>query len=131
MCLILCYLLIQFVYNLCSMFALLSLHIFLYGCNIFMWRATRINHNFIFEFSANTALKHRDAFLICTSFMTMVVAAMVIHLLLRSAGIFPRHIDAIPGILLLVKYMHKLIIPLLIYLLITFLIQSTSLITPC
>ncbi|KAH7691579.1 putative small molecule transporter domain-containing protein [Dioscorea alata] len=89
------------VYPVFSMFALLSLHIFLYGCNIFMWRATRINHNFIFEFSANTALKHRDAFLICTSFMTMVVAAMVIHLLLRSAGIFPRHIDAIPGILLL------------------------------
>ncbi|KAJ0963701.1 hypothetical protein J5N97_028823 [Dioscorea zingiberensis] len=97
------------VYPVFSMFALLSLHIFLYGCNLFMWRTTRINHNFIFEFSPNTALKHRDAFLICTSFMTMVVGAMVIHLLMKSSGIFPHHIDAIPGILLLVKQIPRLI----------------------
>ncbi|XP_039134744.1 phosphate transporter PHO1-2-like [Dioscorea cayenensis subsp. rotundata] len=89
------------VYPVFSMFALLSLHIFLYGCNLSMWRSSRINHNFIFEFNPNTALKHRDAFLICTCFMTMVVAAMVIHLLLRSTGVFPPHVDAIPGILLL------------------------------
>ncbi|CAK7327287.1 unnamed protein product [Dovyalis caffra] len=49
-----------------------------------------------------TALKHRDAFLICTTFMTSVVAAMVIHLLLRASGFSPSQVDAIPGILLLV-----------------------------
>lgn len=68
-----------------------------------MWKATRINHNFIFEFSPTTALKHRDAFLMCTTFMTAVVGAMVIHLLLRAAGFFPANVDAIPGILLLVS----------------------------
>ncbi|XP_008813337.2 phosphate transporter PHO1-2-like [Phoenix dactylifera] len=92
---------VETVYPVFSMFALLSLHIFLYGCNIFLWRSTRINHNFIFEFNPSSALKHRDAFLICTSFMTTVVGAMVIHLLLRSAGVSPQHVKAIPGVLLL------------------------------
>ncbi|XP_019461907.1 PREDICTED: phosphate transporter PHO1 [Lupinus angustifolius] len=89
------------VYPVFSVFALLSLHLFMYGCNLFMWKNTRINYNFIFEFSPSTALKHRDAFLICTTLMTTVVGAMVIHLLLRAAGFAPGQIDAIPGILLL------------------------------
>lgn len=85
------------------MFALISLHIFLYGCNILAWRGCRINHNFIFEFSPNTALKHRDAFLVSASLMTAVVAALVVHLLLRSAGVLSQqHVDIIPGALLLV-----------------------------
>ncbi|RZS27944.1 hypothetical protein BHM03_00061498 [Ensete ventricosum] len=92
----------EYVVSGCSMFALLSLHIFLYGCNIFAWRGTRINHNFIFEFSPNTALKRRDAFLISASLMTAVVGALVVHLLLRSAGVSQTHVDAIPGALLLV-----------------------------
>ncbi|KAK7278436.1 hypothetical protein RJT34_23464 [Clitoria ternatea] len=89
------------VYPVFSVFTLLSLHMFMYGCNLFMWKNTRINYNFIFEFSPRTALKHRDAFLICTSLMTTVIGAMVIHLLLRAAGFSPTQIDAIPGILLL------------------------------
>ncbi|KAH9681912.1 phosphate transporter PHO1 [Citrus sinensis] len=90
------------VYPVFSVFALLCLHLFMYGCNLFMWKSTRINYNFIFEFSPNTALKYRDAFLLCTTFMTAVVAAMVVHLLLRASGFSPSKIDAIPGILLLV-----------------------------
>ncbi|KAK7268837.1 hypothetical protein RIF29_21546 [Crotalaria pallida] len=91
----------EYVYPVFSVFALLSLHLFMYGCNLFMWKSTRINYNFIFEFSPSTALKHRDAFLICTTLMTTVVGAMVVHLLLRAAGFAPSQIDAIPGILLL------------------------------
>ncbi|KAF9606907.1 hypothetical protein IFM89_029506 [Coptis chinensis] len=91
------------VYPVFSVFALLSLHLFLYGCNLFMWKSTRINYNFIFEFSQSTALKYRDVFLICTSFMTAVVGAMVIHLILRSSHIAPHHVDAIPGVLLVVS----------------------------
>ncbi|XP_061370781.1 phosphate transporter PHO1 isoform X1 [Gastrolobium bilobum] len=89
------------VYPVFSVFALLSLHLLMYGCNLFMWKNTRINYNFIFEFSPSTALKHRDAFLICTTLMTSVVGAMVVHLLLRAAGFSPGQIDAIPGLLLL------------------------------
>ncbi|KAG9446609.1 hypothetical protein H6P81_012737 [Aristolochia fimbriata] len=92
---------VETVYPIFSMFALLSLHIFLYGCNLFMWKSSRINYNFIFEFSPSNALKYRDVFLLCTSIMTMVVGAMVVHLLLRSNGFSPAHVDAIPGILLL------------------------------
>ncbi|XP_074592009.1 phosphate transporter PHO1-2-like [Curcuma longa] len=93
----------EIVYPIFSMFALISLHIFLYGCNILAWRGCRINHNFIFEFSPSTALKHRDAFLISASLMTVVVAALVAHLLLRSAGVLSQqHVDTIPGALLLV-----------------------------
>ncbi|KAL5781664.1 hypothetical protein ACOSP7_006693 [Xanthoceras sorbifolium] len=91
------------VYPVFSVFALLCLHLFMYGCNLFMWRSKRINYNFIFEFSPSTALKYRDAFLICTTFMTAVVGAMVVHLLLRASGFLPSQVDAIPGILLLIS----------------------------
>ncbi|KAJ9182309.1 hypothetical protein P3X46_006317 [Hevea brasiliensis] len=101
---------VETVYPVFSVFALLSLHLFMYGCNLFMWKSTRINYNFIFEFQPRTALKYRDAFLICTTFMTSVVSAMVIHLLLRANGFSSTHVDAIPGILLLI-FMALLICP--------------------
>ncbi|CAN6462051.1 unnamed protein product [Victoria cruziana] len=90
------------VYPVFSMFALISLHVFLYGCNVCAWRSTRINYNFIFEFSPTTALKYRDVFLICTSIMTLVIGGMVAHLILRTNGFSPQYVDAIPGILLLI-----------------------------
>ncbi|KAF8014362.1 hypothetical protein BT93_H0256 [Corymbia citriodora subsp. variegata] len=92
------------VYPVFSVFTLLSLHLFMYGCNLFMWKGTRINHNFILEFSSSTALKYRDAFLICTTFMTAVVGAMVVHLLLRANHFSPSQVDAIPGALLLISF---------------------------
>ncbi|KAL5997090.1 hypothetical protein ACLOJK_008018 [Asimina triloba] len=46
--------------------------------------------------------RHRDAFLICTSFMTIVVSSMIVHLILRSSGFLPNQVDAIPGLLFLV-----------------------------
>ncbi|CAM8896194.1 unnamed protein product [Rhodiola kirilowii] len=98
------------VYPVFSMFALLSLHLFMYGCNLLMWRRKRISYNFIFEFQPKTALKYRDAFLICTSLMTAVVGALVIHLILRSNGFSPSQVDAIPGVLLLI-FMAILICP--------------------
>ncbi|KAL6519894.1 Acid phosphatase pho1 [Orobanche minor] len=102
------------VYPIFSMFALLSLHLFMYGCNLFMWRTTRINHNFIFEFKPTTALKYRDAFLICACLMTCVVGAMVLHLILLSTGFSPHRVDSIPGILL-VSCALLLICPLNIF----------------
>lgn len=93
----------------CSMFALLCLHLFMYGCNLLTWKSARINYNFIFEFQPKTALKYRDAFLICTSLMTAVVGALIIHLILISQGFSPRQVDMIPGILLLVSNLHNCI----------------------
>ncbi|CAN6239095.1 unnamed protein product [Urochloa humidicola] len=89
------------VYHVFSMFALISLHVFLYGCNLFMWKSTRINHNFIFDFSSSTALTHRDAFLMSASIMCTVVFSLVINLFLRNAG--ATYTDALPGALLLLS----------------------------
>ncbi|XP_024986593.1 phosphate transporter PHO1 [Cynara cardunculus var. scolymus] len=102
---------VETIYPVFSMFALLSLHIFMYGCNLFLWKATRINYHFIFEFQAATALKYRDAFLICTCMMTAVVSAMVLHLILVSNGFSHTQVDTIPGILLLI-FIGLLVCPL-------------------
>ncbi|XP_019180710.1 PREDICTED: phosphate transporter PHO1 [Ipomoea nil] len=102
---------VETVYPVFSMFALLSLHVFLYGCNLFLWKSTRINYNFIFEFQPKTALKYRDAFLICTSLMTAVVGAMVVHLILLSKGFTSNQVHDIPGVLILC-FLVLLICPL-------------------
>ncbi|KAK8964708.1 Phosphate transporter PHO1-3 [Platanthera guangdongensis] len=90
------------VYPVLSMFSLLFLHVFLYGCNIFMWRKTRINYSFIFEFSPTKELKYRDVFLICTTSMTTVVGVMFVHLSLTLKGYTSTQVQAIPGILLMI-----------------------------
>ncbi|XP_071706366.1 phosphate transporter PHO1 homolog 1-like [Rutidosis leptorrhynchoides] len=90
------------VYPLLSMFSLLFLHFFLYGCNIFMWKKTRINYSFIFDQSARRELKYRDVFLICTMSMTVVVGVLFIHLSLMEKGYSYSQVDCIPGFLLLV-----------------------------
>ncbi|KAK1621194.1 hypothetical protein QYE76_026711 [Lolium multiflorum] len=91
----------EVVYHVFSMFALISLHCFLYGCNLFMWKSTRINQNFIFDFAPSTALTHRDAFLMSASIMCTVVAALVINLCLRNAG--ASHANAVPGALIVLS----------------------------
>nr|WET17603.1 SPX-EXS6 [Phoebe bournei] len=89
------------VYPVLSMFSLLFLHLFLYGCNIFMWRKARINYSFIFEFAPTKELKYRDVFLICTTSMTMVVGVMFVHLSLVAKGHSSTEVHAIPGLLLM------------------------------
>lgn len=89
-------------FSICSMFSLLFLHFFLYGCNIFMWRKTRINYSFIFELAPTKELKYRDVFLICTTSMTAVVGVLFIHLSLVTRGYSYSQVQAIPGLLLLV-----------------------------
>ncbi|KAJ3672137.1 hypothetical protein LUZ60_006858 [Juncus effusus] len=95
---------VKTVYPVFSMFALISLHIFLYGCDLFLWKKTRINTNFIFDFNPNSAMKHRDAFLVCASLMTTVVGAMVTHLFLKYNHVTSHHLDVLPGILLLISF---------------------------
>ncbi|XP_058091706.1 phosphate transporter PHO1 homolog 1 [Magnolia sinica] len=89
------------VYPVLSMFSLLFLHLFLYGCNIFMWRKARINYSFIFELAPTKELKYRDVFLICTTCMTVVVGVMFVHLSLVAKGHSSTEVHAIPGLLLL------------------------------
>ncbi|XP_024021604.1 phosphate transporter PHO1 homolog 1 [Morus notabilis] len=87
-------------YPVLSMFSLLFLHFFLYGCNIFAWRKTRINYSFIFELTQTKELKYRDVFLICAASMTAVVGVMFVHLFLLVKGYSYTQVQAIPGLLL-------------------------------
>ncbi|CAH9147521.1 unnamed protein product [Cuscuta epithymum] len=89
------------VYPVLSIFSLLFLHLFMYGCNIFMWRKTRINYSFILELAPKKELKYRDVFLICTTSMTVVVGVLFLHLALVSKGYAFTQVQAIPGLLLL------------------------------
>ncbi|KAH7834220.1 hypothetical protein Vadar_013867 [Vaccinium darrowii] len=90
------------VYPVLSMFSLLFLHFFLYGCNIFMWRKTWINYTFIFELAPTKDLKYRDVFLICTTSMTAVMGVLFVHLSLVAKGYSYSQVQAIPALLLLV-----------------------------
>ncbi|XP_022560123.2 phosphate transporter PHO1 homolog 1-like [Brassica napus] len=92
-------------YPVLSMFGLLFLHLFLYGCNIFMWRKARINYSFIFELGSKNELKFRDVFLICTASMSVIAGVMFIHLLLLAKGYSFGQVQVIPGLLLLVFFL--------------------------
>ncbi|KAM7270905.1 hypothetical protein ACFE04_030119 [Oxalis oulophora] len=90
------------VYPVLSMFTLLFLHFFLYGCDIFMWKKARINYSFIFELAPTKELKYRDVFLISTVSMTVVVGVMFAHLALLTKGSYSfSQVQAIPGLLVL------------------------------
>lgn len=81
------------------------LHFFLYGCNIFMWRKTRVNYSFIFELAQTKELKYRDVFLICTTSMTAVIGVLFLHLTLVAKGYSYNQIQAIPALLLVVIFL--------------------------
>ncbi|XP_021755066.1 phosphate transporter PHO1 homolog 1-like [Chenopodium quinoa] len=89
------------VYPVLSMFSLLFLHIFLYGCNIFTWKKARINYSFILELAQTKELKFREAFLISTASMTAILGVLFIHLSLASKGYSSTLAQTIPGFLLL------------------------------
>jgi hypothetical protein len=62
------------------MIALLLLHLYMYGWNLFIWQRTRINFPFIFEFDAGTELSYRDVLLVCTGLTVVLGGGMLGHL---------------------------------------------------
>ena len=64
---------------LCSIMAMIVLHLYMYGLNLFIWREKRINYAFIFEFSINTELKHREVLLVASGLTTLVVGGLLGH----------------------------------------------------
>ncbi|KAG5068705.1 hypothetical protein JHK85_001082 [Glycine max] len=90
------------VYPVLSMFSLVFLHFFLYGCNTLAWKKTRINYSFIFEQAPTKELKYIDIFLICTMAMSAVVGVMFLHLTLLTKGYYYAKVQDIPWLLLLV-----------------------------
>ncbi|KAG2596184.1 hypothetical protein PVAP13_5KG145200 [Panicum virgatum] len=92
-------------YPVLSMFALLFLHLLLYGCNMVAWRRCRVNYGFIFGSSpaaGGEELRPRDVFLACAASMAAVAGVMFAHLALVLRGYHASpHAQAIPGFLLL------------------------------
>lgn len=89
------------VYPVLSVFSLMFLHFFLYGCNIIAWRKTRINYRFIFEIVPTKELKYSDVFLICTMSMTAVVGVLLFHLTLLTKGYSYAQVQFLLGLLFL------------------------------
>ncbi|KAK2354589.1 phosphate transporter PHO1 [Trifolium repens] len=89
------------VFPVLSVFSLIFLHFFLYGCNIFAWRKTRINYRFIFEIVPTKELKYKDVFLICTMSMTSVVGVLLFHLTLLTKGYSYAQVQFLLGLIFL------------------------------
>lgn len=88
------------------MLALVILHMYLYGWNIFIWRRVRINYAFIFEFTPGSELRYREVLLVCTALTALLIGAMVIHLTIHSTlvqGQASAYIDLIPFAVMLVS----------------------------
>ncbi|CAO2828436.1 unnamed protein product [Amaranthus hypochondriacus] len=98
------------VYPVLSMFCLLFLHIFLYGCNIYTWKKGRINFGFILELTPMKELKYREVFLICTASMTLIIGVLFTHLSLLAKGYSSTLVQSIPAFLL-VFFLLVLICP--------------------
>ncbi|KAL2633050.1 hypothetical protein R1flu_004529 [Riccia fluitans] len=83
-----------------SMTALVLLHMYLYGLNVFFWTRTRINYSFIFEFAPGTELDYRKVLLVTTGLTALFLMGIVGHL---TATLYESpYTDFIPLVLLLI-----------------------------
>ncbi|KAL3679546.1 hypothetical protein R1sor_022502 [Riccia sorocarpa] len=71
---------IQSVFPIFSMTALLLLHMYMYGWNVYLWRRTRINYAFIFEFAPGTELCYRKVLLVSTGLTVVLGVGLLGHI---------------------------------------------------
>ncbi|MCO5607260.1 hypothetical protein L7F22_061453 [Adiantum nelumboides] len=71
---------------LCSTFALLFLHLYMYGFNVFIWQRVHINYAVILEFSPGKGLGFRNILLLTTAFTTIMLSGMVMQLVFYSTA---------------------------------------------
>ncbi|KAL2613442.1 hypothetical protein R1flu_025134 [Riccia fluitans] len=71
---------IQSVFPIFSMTALLLLHMYMYGWNVYLWRRTRINYAFIFEFAPGTELCYRKVLLVSTGLTVVLGMGLLGHI---------------------------------------------------
>jgi hypothetical protein len=63
-----------------SLVALVLIHMYMYGWNMYMGKRVRINYTFIFEFSRGSELHYEEVLAVCTALTTVLIGAMVMHL---------------------------------------------------
>lgn len=68
------------IFQVFSMLALIVLHIYLYGWNVYLWRKARINYAFIFEFAPGKELRYREILLVSSGLLTLFLGGMLAHL---------------------------------------------------
>nr|XP_024403762.1 phosphate transporter PHO1-like [Physcomitrium patens] len=72
---------IDSVFHVFSTLGLVLLHRYMYGWNVYSWQRVRINYPFICEFAPGTELRYREVFLVCTSFTSLLLGAMIVHII--------------------------------------------------
>ncbi len=88
-----------------SLVALVLIHMYMYGWNLYMGKHVRINYTFIFEFSRGSELHYEEVLVVCTALTTMLIGAMVMHLSIHSTLFHAQasaDVDLIPVAVMLV-----------------------------
>ncbi|XP_024544648.1 phosphate transporter PHO1-like [Selaginella moellendorffii] len=75
---------VQIAFPMFSTLVLFLLHMYVYACNIYIWRKSRINYAYIFEFEPRSQLKYQDVLLLSTLITMLLIAAMVFYLVLYT-----------------------------------------------
>ncbi len=60
--------------------ALVLIHMYMYGWNLYMRKRARMDHTFLFEFSRGSELHSEEALVVCTTPTTVLIGATVMHL---------------------------------------------------
>ncbi|KAI5060177.1 hypothetical protein GOP47_0024597 [Adiantum capillus-veneris] len=99
----------QFDFRVFSTFALLFLHLYMYGFNVFIWQRVHINYAVILEFAPGKKLGFRDILLLSTTFTTIMLSGMVMQLVLYSTA---AKTSVLPLTIMLVFFCLLLILPI-------------------
>jgi len=67
-----------------SSVALVLIHMYMYGWNLYMRKRARMDYTFIFEFSRGSKLHYEEALVVCTALTTVLIGATVTHLSIHS-----------------------------------------------
>ncbi|CAM6035388.1 unnamed protein product [Sphagnum compactum] len=96
---------LQTIFPTFSLVALVLIHVYMYGWNLYMWKRVHINYTFIFEFSPGSELHCEEVLLVCTALTTVLIGAMVMHLSIHSMLFHAQasaYVDLIPVAVMLV-----------------------------
>eukprot|EP00249_Psilotum_nudum_P004394 c17923_g1_i1 orf=111-2138(-) len=72
---------IQYSFPICSTLSLFLLHMYMYACNLYLWKRVGINHVFIFEITPGTELSFYDIMLLNMGLTTLLLGGMIIPLI--------------------------------------------------
>ncbi|KAL3679563.1 hypothetical protein R1sor_022519 [Riccia sorocarpa] len=75
--------------------ALIILHIFMYGFNVYFWCKWRINYPFMFDMRQGTELRHREVLMAASVLLCILLAAMLGHLFLHDVS-DSHYVDFVP-----------------------------------